>query len=43
MSPVREREADERIFPQPEPEAEPKAIGELAARIVRRLGGEGTR
>lgn len=43
MSPVREREVEERIVPQPEPEAEPKSIGDLASRILRRLGKEGGR
>ena len=43
MSPVREREVEDRIVPQPEPEAEPKSLGELASRIVRRLGRESGR
>lgn len=29
--------------PAPEPEADPKSVGELAARIVRKLGREGGR
>ena len=31
------------VVPAPEPEAGPKTVGELAARIVRRLGREGGR
>ena len=31
------------VVPHPEPEAEPKPIGELASRVVRRLGREGGR